>query len=131
MRKMKLSLIGLALAAIVVAAIPTSAESDPYAETVAFIDWSVYHPNKVRGKAYASTTNPKMTKINVQGSFYQGSTLKESGVASQTIIGYEAAWYTADGVYADTNSYTLNAASRTYYNGGSYDQQYDSYSWPW
>lgn len=109
--------------------IPVSAAPDPNASTTAYIDWSVYYSNKVRGKAFAMTSNPIMTQINVAGSFLQGSTLKESGTGSTNSRNTEASWFTKDGVYADTNSYTLNAASRTYYAGGSYDQQYDSTTW--
>ncbi|GFN29827.1 hypothetical protein [Paenibacillus xylaniclasticus] len=116
-----LTILGAAVVLPVFAANP-----DPNASTNAYISWSQNYSNKVRGKAYASTSNPKMTKINVSGSFYQGSTLKESGTGTATSVGTEASWYTKDGVYADTNSYTLNAASRTYYSGGSYDQHYAS-----
>jgi len=129
---MKKKLLGSLAAVMVLAAvvmIPVSAAPDPNASTTAYIDWSVNYSNKVRGKAYAITSNPIMTQINVAGSFLQGSTVKESGTGSSTSRNVEASWFTKDGVYADTNSYTLNAASRTYYSGGSYDQQYDSTTW--
>ncbi|CAM3650060.1 hypothetical protein COLU111180_01250 [Cohnella lubricantis] len=110
-------------------AIPVFAAVDPYAETVAYIDWSVNYSNKVRGKAYAITSNPSMTKINVTASFYQDGTKKESGTGSTTNLNQEAYWLTKDGVYDETNSYSMDVASRTYYSGGSYDQQYASTTW--
>ncbi|PZD93230.1 hypothetical protein DNH61_24610 [Paenibacillus sambharensis] len=116
--------------ALVGAALPAFAAVDPDVTTNAYIDYSQGSTTYVRGKSYARTTNTKMTKLNVQGVFStsSGSQL-ESAVVSTTTKGEEAAWYTKDKTYSAKGSYKLNTTSRTYYSGGSYDQDYASTSW--
>lgn len=108
-----------------------NAAVDPYVYTDAFIGESQYYEGKIRGKSYALTSNPNMTKLNVHGVFYSSGTKVEEGIGSTTLKNEEAYWFTKDGVYNVRGSYLLNTASRTYYNGGSYDQDYASDTWSW
>ncbi|MDT8975812.1 hypothetical protein RQP50_06110 [Paenibacillus sp. chi10] len=106
----------------------SAAGKDPDAETVAYIDYVIGNQKKVKGKSYARTTNSNMKKINVFGTFYEGSTQKEQGTNSTTTSGNETAWYT--GEYSATGSYKLNTLSRTYYKDGTEsDQSSASDSW--
>jgi len=128
--KKRWSFAAFAVFMAVTTAIPVFAAKDSDATTDAYIGYSQQSSSYVRGKAYASSANSKFKSINVTGTFYQGSTKKESGSSSATKKGYEAAWYTKDSTYSSSNSYSLNAASRTYYTDGtSSDQSYASASW--
>jgi len=129
----KVTLAAAATSLFLAIAIPTFAADintpDPNVTTDAFIGTSQYYPNTVRGKSYALTSNTKMTSLNVQGTFYQSGSQKETGTATTSSRNTEAAWYTKDGVYSNKGSYTLNTASRTYFSGGKYAQDYASDSW--
>ncbi|MNJ46149.1 hypothetical protein D3C77_412730 [compost metagenome] len=129
----KVTLATVATSLFLAIAIPTFAADidtpDPNAQTAAFIGSSQYYANTVRGKSYALTSNTKMTSLNVQGTFYQSGSQKETGTGTTSSRNTEASWYTKDGVYSNKGSYTLNTASRTYFSGGKYAQNYASDSW--
>lgn len=127
--KKKITVLCLVTSLCLVSAMSVSAAGkDPDAETVAYIDYVIGNQKKVKGKSYARTTNSNMKKINVFGTFYEGSTQKEQGTNSTTTSGNETAWYT--GEYSATGSYKLNTLSRTYYKDGTEsDQSSASDSW--
>lgn len=129
----KTAIVSLSAALFFAIAIPSFAKDidtpDPYVNTNAYIGESLKYDGIVRGKSYAMTSNSNMTKLTVQGTFYQSGTKKESGSSSTTTKNYETDWSTKDGVYSDSGSYTLNTASRTYFSGGKYAQDYASDSW--
>lgn len=129
----KTAIVSLTAALFWAVTIPSFAEDidtpDPNVDTNAYIGSSQSYDGKVRGKSYATTSNTKMTKLTVQGTFYQSGNKKESGSSSTTKRNSEATWYTKDGVYSDSGSYSLNTASRTYFSGGKYAQDYASDSW--
>lgn len=104
-------------------------------DVVAYIDYDAHNgctsnTAYVRGKAYAFSNDANVDYVNVYGVFKQGSTQKESGVASAS-KGDEAAVYTKMCTYSSSNSYTQSAAGRRYYTNGSSDasQKTASYSW--
>lgn len=130
MRK-KLSVVLVVTGMALISVLPGyAAEKDSDAKTYAYINYSQTSNSHIVGKSYATSTNSNFKSLNVQGSLYQGTSLKESGTASTSTKGNEAAWYTKDKTYSSSNSYTLQTASRTYYKDGtSSDQSYASDTW--
>ena len=125
--KKKLVVLGVSSLILLSSVAPVFAATDPNVSTNAYIDYVVGSSTLIKGKAYAITTNPNMTQLNVAGAYYQNNVKKESGSGSTTKKGTYAEWYS--GNYSATVPATVEAASRTYYNGGSYDQDYASYTW--
>lgn len=127
----KLIITAASVLTLVAASVPVFAAVDPGVSTEAYIGYSINNSNYVVGKAYATTTTSTMTKLNVQGTFSKGTVQKEQGVASVTTKNTEAAWYTTDSnqYAASTTGWKLSSVSRTYYSGGSYDQDTASDSW--
>ena len=125
--KKKIVVFGVSSLILLSSVMPVSAATDPYVSTNAYIGYAPGSSTLIKGKAYASTSNPNMTQLNIAGAYYQNGVKKENGSNSTTTKDYEVAWYS--GNYSATVPASVQAASRTYYNGGSYDQDYDSYNW--
>ena len=126
--KKKIVVLGVSSLILLSSAIPVSANNpDPYVSTNAYIGYAPGSSTLIKGKAYASTSNPNMTQLNIAGAYYQNGVKKENGSNSTTTKDSEVAWYSSN--YSATVPASVQAASRTYYNGGSYAQDFDSYTW--
>ncbi|MFB9326558.1 hypothetical protein ACFFSY_11595 [Paenibacillus aurantiacus] len=126
----KSMLVSILAAVALTAAIPVSAAevADPSAEVVAFIGTSQQSSSYIVGKAYALSNNSNFKSINVSGVFSVAGVQKESGTATSTTKGAEAAWYTKDSTYSSKVTAKLTSASRTYYKDGTQSAQ--SYATP-
>ncbi|MDQ0113481.1 hypothetical protein [Paenibacillus harenae] len=129
MKKIKV-LTTIVLACSLVSAIPVNAGSsvgvDPFLSVYSSLSSS--GGSLVYGSVTANSIAEYKTHVNVSGKLYKKgtTTIVDQGTGTSQNF-YDAEWST----YADkTKSYTLQAAARTYFDGGDYsDQKFSTSNW--